>query len=170
MTTTLSITGPGEFGLRSLYARHGDGPLLVIGFCSEIEHEYRAPDGPRWSSVLWDIAAFPGQVPRDGHAGPARRTAEEILATLQARVTERGAWWLEEHDTGDGGLQWGAMGPRGASWQVAWQPGRLAERNVRAWRDSSGRTGHLGHATTKTEARAEAVRIAGLIAAGKTRG
>jgi len=167
MTTTLSVTGPGELGLRSLYARHDDGPLLVIGFCSEIGRDLHAPDGPRWLAILWDIAAFPGQVPRGDHAGPARRSAEEILATLQARLAERGQWWLEEHET-EHGMQWdGAAGPHGAVWDLFWTE---RTRLVRACRHGRGLYGPRGEAATPQEARAEALRIAGLIAAGETRG
>jgi hypothetical protein len=95
-TITLLVTGPNEFGLRKILARDGEGPLLSVGFCSAIAPELLAPDGPRWSSVLWDVAGQRGiAVPRGGHAGPARQSAEEIKAVLEARLAERGPWWLE---------------------------------------------------------------------------
>jgi hypothetical protein len=67
-----------------------------------------------------------------------------------------------------GGIAWQALGPRDALWQVRWEPER-PEPNIRAYRYSGGAGGLYGHAVTAEEARTEAVRIAGLIASGKTR-
>jgi len=166
MSIVLSVTGPPDRpGLRTILACDSENSCLHVGYCSEISHELRIPNGPCWSCVLWQIVDASG-VPHEGYAGPARGSAEEILAVLQGYVAKRGPWWLVESMVGSG-LQWTACGPRGATWQIAWQPGRLAERNVRAWRHSTGRTGHLGHAETAQEARAEALRIADLIRTGK---
>ena len=64
------------------------------------------------------------------------------------------------------GITWTAEGPRGKLWSIIWQPART-EDNIRAWPFPGGRTAHWGHAADADGARAEASRIAALIAAGK---
>lgn len=65
------------------------------------------------------------------------------------------------------GLAWMTAGPRGRQWVIGWQQ---AAGEVKGWDYATGRTGFLGTASGEEEARSEALRIAGLIAAGKTRG
>jgi hypothetical protein len=67
-----------------------------------------------------------------------------------------------------GGIAWQALGPRRALWQVRWEP-EAPEQNIRAYRYTGGAGGFRGHAKDEAQARAEAERIAGLIAEGKTR-
>lgn len=66
------------------------------------------------------------------------------------------------------GLTWMTEGPRGRRWVIGWNEARGG--GVKGWDYRTGRTGFLGTASGVEEARSEALRIAGLIAAGKTRG
>ena len=68
----------------------------------------------------------------------------------------------------DGGLAWPVKGPLGRDWLVMWRPAMFPVDNVRAWKTGDGRTGFTGTAADEDGARAEALRIAGEIKAGKT--
>jgi hypothetical protein len=98
----------------------------------------------------------------------------ETLARLRAAMNEGGTTVTSslegEFALEGGGLAWPVLGPRGAVWQIRWvPPWKSPPQNVRAYRLADGHTGFYGSATTAEEARAEALRIAGLIKAGKTR-
>lgn len=92
------------------------------------------------------------------------------LARLREAMNEGGTTVTEpladEFSLEGGGIAWMVRGPHGRLWQVRWEPGTAAQ-NVRAYRLADGHTGFLGHATDEDGARAEAQRIAGLVAAGK---
>jgi hypothetical protein len=62
------------------------------------------------------------------------------------------------------GAYWTAEGPRGALRLIRWSS---AANGMSAWRFPGGRTAHRGKAESIEAARAEALRMAGLIAAGK---
>jgi hypothetical protein len=64
------------------------------------------------------------------------------------------------------GITWCAEGPRGKLWTIIWQPARTGD-NIRAWPFPGGKTAHWGHAADADDARAEALRIAALIATGR---
>lgn len=71
---------------------------------------------------------------------------------------------MDEQVTFDG-AQWYAEGPRGALWVIRW----FSETgNIAAIRCPGARTGHRSTAGDLEAARAEALRLAGIIAAGKT--
>lgn len=71
---------------------------------------------------------------------------------------------LDERAMADGTVTWTAEGPGGRTWSVVWQPDR---GTVRAWPFPAGRTAHHAAAADLGAARAQARRIAGLIAAGR---
>jgi hypothetical protein len=62
------------------------------------------------------------------------------------------------------GAEWITEGPRGALHLIRWFS---KSGNVVAWRMPGMKTVHRGRAASINEARAEALRMAGLIAAGK---
>ena len=68
---------------------------------------------------------------------------------------------LDERAMADGAVTWTADGPGGRAWSIVWQPDR---QTVRAWPFPAGRTAHHAAAADLAAARAEARRIAGLIA------
>lgn len=95
---------------------------------------------------------------------PARPSARDCAADeLRRRVI---AETLGEQPDRDGGLSWAIGGPHGGAWFILWEP-RRAGGNVRAFVGGSLEPCHRGHAADADAARAEARRIAALIAAGK---
>jgi hypothetical protein len=73
---------------------------------------------------------------------------------------------LDERSTSNGEVVWRpTCWQHGRPWSIAWY---RAAGQLRAWPNPGGRTQHIAAADGIEAARAEAIRIAGLIAAGKT--